>query len=128
MSYCPSCGAEVASDATQCAKCGAILEDDAAGKPLDERPTPPPETLGAHIAYWIMKAVLGLLSLAVLGMAATIAHSEHNDRWTVVSVIAMLGVIFVAIRAKVRWSFLVLFASMLFGLASCFANFRWHGG
>lgn len=128
MSYCPGCGAEIASDARKCPGCGAIFGTDPAWQPLYQPPGFEPKTRGARIAYAITRIVLAGLSLAVLGIAATIAHHEHGDRWTFINILAMVGVIFVAIRTRVSWSFIVLFGSLALGLTTCVANFHWKGG
>jgi hypothetical protein len=128
MSQCPNCGAEVAGDAAKCPSCGAIFGG-TGWKPLGGPPVPEaPASTGALVAYGITKLVLAALSLAALGAAAIIAHHEHGDRWTIIDLLAMAGVILVAIRARVRWSFLVLFGSVALGLTTCVANFHWKGG
>ena len=128
MYKCPNCRAEVAGDAAKCPSCGAIFAG-ASWKPLGGPPIPetPPST-DALVAYGLTKLVLAALSLAALGAAAVMAHSEHGDRWTVIDILAMAGVVAVAIKAPVRWSFLVLSGSVALGLTTCVANFHWKGG
>ncbi|MGZ5048483.1 MAG: zinc-ribbon domain-containing protein [Usitatibacter sp.] len=127
MAFCPNCGTEIAKDAARCPSCAAKFGDDPAWQPFDVSALPKPRSRGACIAYAITKVVIAGLSLYVLGLAALLAHHEHGDRWAVINVLAMLGVIWAAIRTGLSWSFIVLFGSMLLFLTTCAANFHWEG-
>jgi hypothetical protein len=90
---------------------------------------------GRRIATAVAKVVLLALSGLALAFGMTAAKVDQgawrfnpeND-WMIAGAAGIVLAVLIAFAARLRWSVLVLFLSMAFGLASCFANFNWHGG
>jgi hypothetical protein len=130
MAYCPGCGTQIAADAANCPRCHSTFGGDAAWKPLE---APPP---AAHVALqaptWLHLATrtsLALVSVAFLGLSAWVANDARNGApWRNACIFAMIVVIVVATRARTRWSFVVLFASVALGMTTCSNTFHWGGG
>ena len=128
MAYCPSCGVELAADASQCAGCGAVFDKGASWKPLAEPPVPEPPSAAARVFAIIFKGIVVLVSLAALGLGGLVASAERNSDAAAAMVLVGFVVIAIAITSRLRWSFLALCVAIPVGLATCAANFKWHGG
>ena len=128
MAYCPSCAAELAPEATRCAGCGAVFDAGSAWKPLAEPPAPDTPSTAGRVASIAVKIVLVLASVAALTLGGLSAYNERNPGGAGLMALAGIVVIGVALTTRLRWSFLAVCIAIPIGLATCAANFKWHGG
>ena len=128
MAFCPSCSAEIASDALHCPACNARFGEGATWKPLPLPPVAPPPALGARIFFGLVKSMVALVSLAALLLGGLFAAGERNQGVAALMAVAGIAVVAVAFMGRLRWTLLAMFLAIAVGLATCVTNFKWHGG
>ena len=128
MSYCPSCAAELAADATRCPNCGAVFGPGSEWAPLAQPPAPEPPSVAGRVLSIVVKIVLVLASVAALGLGGAFAINERNEGAAGLMALAAIIVVAVAVTTRLRWSFLAVCIAVPVGLATCVSNFKWHGG
>jgi hypothetical protein len=120
MAHCPRCGAEIAPDAVTCSACKAVLSEDPASRPPGQ-----PGGIAGRVGVIAVKIVLVLIGAAMLLIGSAMAALRHRADWQAACIVTLLVVIAVAVHARLRWSFVVVFIAIGLGFWSCAANFKW---
>lgn len=84
--------------------------------------------MGARVFSIILKVILVGVSLAALVLGGAVASAEKNPNGAAAMFLVGIAVVATAIFARLRWSFLAVCIAVPVGLATCVANFKWHGG
>ena len=92
-------------------------------------PPPEPPTVLGRVMALLARLVAVAISGAFLFIGGTVAYAEHRaNSWFLACVGLGIGVVAIAVLARLRWSLLALLVTVPFGFVSCAANFKWHGG